>query len=670
MGVSIGRWLGQYYDSGEDKTAFGRALLRERYRALQRQIPLLYAIAIANFIGLHIASGAALGSLLQPVTLLVLFAAVRLVHWARMRGRELPPERILAALRRILALAALLSIAFGYAAISLYNETAGREQDLIILFASLGAFGCAYGLTSFPAAARLPLLLFALPLAGRLAASGVPAHSAVGLSLGLITLMVLRLVNLNSASFAELVWSRSEVESERERAQRAEQAALDEKARVRRVADSDPLTGLANRRAFLAELEARIAAPGPAAPFALAVLDLDGFKPINDTFGHGAGDALLIEVAGRLRREAGADAVTARIGGDEFALILPWADEAAVLIEGERVCAALGRPFAVDGREFAISACCGLAMIEPGRGDVATALSQSDAALYAGKQSGRGSVALYTPAIAETRTRRTAIERALREAGIVHEIGLAFQPIHDLSSGAVRAFEALARWHHPTLGPIAPGEFIPITEQINVIEEISNALFGRACAEAAHWPRTIRLSFNLSAVQLCSANSAARLLAIAAVEGIDPARLQFEVTETAMLVDFGTARLNLERLRAAGARILLDDFGAGFASIAYLREMIFDGIKLDGALIRGAVDSEMGERLLTGVLALCESLRVPCIAEHVEHPEQLALLRALNCRDGQGFALTPPLFAEEARTLAGSSLVPFPSGKRRSRDAA
>jgi diguanylate cyclase (GGDEF)-like protein len=668
MAIGARLWMGRLLDAGEASTAFGRALLRERYRALQRQIPLLYAIALVNFLGLHFASGEPTMKLVQPITLLVLFVLVRLVYWVRMRGRVLAPERILVELRRTLFFAGLLSVAFGYSAISLYDQLPAGDRHLVILFASMAAVGCAYGLTSFPAAARLPLLLFALPFAARLVASGNAAHAGVGISLGLMTLMILRLVNLHNEGFVQLVWSRSEVETERERAQRAEQAALAEKARVRQVADSDPLTALANRRAFSAELDARLAPPGPAPCFALALLDLDGFKPINDTFGHAAGDALLIEVAARLRREAGAGALVARIGGDEFALILPCGNEAALIRAGERVCAALERPYRVERREFRISACCGLTLLTPGSGDVATALSQGDAALYSGKQSGRGRVALFTPAIAEANRRRISIERALRHPNVSSEFSLVFQPVFDLASGALRAFEALARWNHPALGPITPSEFIPITEQINLVEQLSDGLFARACAEAAHWAGAVRLSFNLSAIQLCSASSAARLLAIAAEQGVEARRLQFEVTETAMLVDFRSARLNLERLRAAGARIVLDDFGAGFASISYLREIVFDAIKIDGSLIAGAAESEAGERLLKGVLDLCASLCVPCVAEHIERTEQIEMLRALNCRDGQGFALSPPLPADEARALAAAKLVPF-AAKGRGRAA-
>ena len=662
--------IARLLDVGEARTAFGRALLRERYRALQRQIPLLYAIVLVNFLGLHFVSGEPTVALFHPITLLIVFVIIRLVHWVRMRGRTLAPERILVELKRTLVLAALLSTAFGYSTISAYGQMPSEQQQhLVILFAAMAAVGCAFGLASFPAAARLPVLLFALPFAARLAASGNAAHAGVGISLGLITLMIMRLVALHNEGFVQLVWSRSEVETERERAQRAEQVALAEKARVREVADSDSLTGLANRRAFIAALEARLAAPAVTPPFALALLDLDGFKPINDTFGHAAGDLVLIEVAARLRREAGAGAFVARIGGDEFALLLPCGNEAAVLRAGDRVCAALGEPYHIDRREFRISACCGLALLEPGRGDVPTALSRGDAALYSGKQNGRGRVALFTPAIAEANRRRISIERALRDPHVSREFHLAYQPVFDLASGALRAFEALARWNHPVLGAITPGEFIPITEQINVIEHISEELLARACAEATRWPAAVRLSFNLSAIQLCSASSAARLLAIAAEQGVEARRLQFEVTETALLVDFTSARLNLERLRAAGARIVLDDFGAGFASISYLREIVFDAIKLDGALVAGAIASQAGERLLKGVLDLCASLRVPCVAEHIEKPAQLDLLRALKCRDGQGFALSPPLKAAEARTLAAAKLMPFPARKARARSS-
>lgn len=661
--------LGRILDSGESETAFGRALLRERYRALQRQIPLLYVIALANFVGLALTSGPSVAKLTHPANLLIALILVRLVHWLRTRRRELPPARIVRELRKTLFLAAAFSLAAGFWASRLLIDGAPQQQELVILFASLASIGCAYGLSSFPAAARLPLLLFALPFSAVLAASPNPAHVGVGISLALITLLILRLVNLQNQGFVELVRSRSEIEIERERAQRAEQAALSEKARVKQVAESDSLTGIANRRAFLAALEARLAEAG-APDFTLALIDLDGFKPINDTFGHAAGDALLVEVSARLQRETGAGTLVARIGGDEFALLLPLGDEPAAVAMGEQICKLIGQPFRIEAREFRISACCGLVLLAPGGCDVTTALVRGDAALYHGKQRGRGCVALFTPALERAAQRRSAIERALRDPKMLGEIAVVYQPIFDLESGTLSAFEALARWSHPDLGPIAPSEFIPIIEQINVIETLSGTLLRRAAAEAVGWAETIRLSFNLSAVELCSPSSAERLLAIAAGEDLDPGRLQFEVTETALLADFEAGRVNLDRLRAAGARIVLDDFGAGYASVAYLRELCFDAIKLDGSLITRAVESPAALRLLKGVLSLCAALEVPCIAEHIERPEQLALLRRLGCRSGQGYALSPPV--EAAAALAAARPVPLslPKTRHNSRRAA
>lgn len=665
----MGAWLGDVLDTGEADTEFGRALLQVRYKALQRQIPLLYLIALANSLGYHLGTGLRVETLTHPINLLLLLVAVRLVYWVRTRNRELAPEAILRELRKTLLLSALFSISGGFWAIHLLITGVPQQEDLLILFTSLAAIGVSYGLSSFPTAARMPLLLFALPFAIVLAFSPNRAHIGVGVSLVLITLLTLRLLNLQNKGFVALVRSRSQTETERERARKAEVEALAEKARVKRIADTDSLTGLANRRAFLDTLAARL--DGVAGPdFALALIDLDGFKPINDTFGHAAGDAVLVEVGERLRREAGRGALAARIGGDEFALIVPVGDQAGAVAHGKQLCDSLGLPYRVESREFRISACCGVALLKPGGCDVAAALRRGDAALYHGKQKGRGCVALFTPELALAVERRTAIERALRQPGITEEIGLLFQPIFDLQTGAIRTFEALARWEHPTLGPVAPSEFIPITEQINVIEGISQALLARAAAEAAAWPDGVHLSFNLSAVQLCLANSAERILDIVEVCGLAPERLEVEVTETALLADLDTARANLDALRRAGMRIVLDDFGAGYASISYLREIFFDAIKLDGSLVTGACRSPSALRLLKGVLDLAQSLNVPCVAEHIENEEQLTLLRRLNCRDGQGYILSPPLGAERAGELAATRVMPFAPAKSKSRRAA
>ena len=654
-------WLGALIDAGEAETPAGRALLEERYKALLRQIPLLYIVALANFLGLHLATGGEVDSLASPALLLVGLVIVRLVHWLRARHRPLEPEQILRELRKTWVYALIVSVGFSAWAVTLI-EGGGPDYDgHVILFGTLAAVGCAYGLSSFPSAARLPLLLLGLPIAGRTILTGETSHVGMGISVAIVILIILHLLGLHNDRFAQLVQSRSEIAAERERARRAEKLAKAEKAKARLVADTDPLTGLANRRAFLRALTRRAGTlQRGGAVFTLAMVDLDGFKPINDTFGHATGDAVLEEVGGRLAAAAGEAALIARTGGDEFALILPDTRcPAAARSMGAAICSALREPFLVDGREFRLSGCCGLSLLTAADCNVTEALIRADTALYRAKQNGRSGAAVYTPEMDQLHRRRTQIEQALRQPETQENIGLVYQPIRDLSTGELRAFEALARWEDPALGAVSPGEFIPIAEQINVIRELSDNLLGKAAAQATRWADTIRLSFNLSAVQLCTMGSARKILSILARAGMDPARLQVEVTETALLVDFSVARQNLQELRAAGARIVLDEFGAGHASISYLSEMQFDGIKLDGSLIATVLDSLRSRRLLKGVLDLCASLGLPCVAEHIESEEQLALLRELGCRDGQGYLLAQPMDAEAAAGMAAPRLLPL-----------
>jgi len=656
MGRGFMQRAARRLDIGESSSGFGRALLDVRYRALQRQIPLLYLIALVNFVGLHIVVDAgAFERLTHPLNLLIVFIVLRLGHWVRTRNRTLPPERILTELFKTYLFAAAFSGLFCFWAIKLFSLGGAAQQNYIVLFASLAAIGCAYGLSSFPSAARLPLILFALPLAATLVLSARTEHIAVGISLGLITLLILRLLSIHNRGFTQLVRSRSETEVERERAQKAEAEALAEKARVREVADTDPLTGLANRRAFLARLGETVGADDRTRAVTLAMVDLDGFKPINDTFGHATGDAVLRAVGERLRAAGGTGSLTARMGGDEFALLVPaCASAAAASRLGARIGFDLRRPYEVDGREFRLSGGCGLLLIAPDEHDVTLALGRCDTALYAAKQRGRGEFALFDPHMEEVSRRRATLELALRAERVDRDIRLVYQPIWDLRTLELQSFEALARWDHSELGAIPPGEFIPIAEQINAIDPIGTALLRRGAAEASSWPESMRLSFNLSAVQLCSADAAARILATVKQARLDPSRLQIEVTETALLVDFDSARRNLRLLRHAGARIVLDDFGAGYASLSYLREIDFDAIKLDGSLVVSAAASPAALRLLRGVIRLCDSIGVPCVAEHIETEAQLALLQRLECPYGQGYLLSPPLAPPEARALAAA----------------
>jgi diguanylate cyclase (GGDEF)-like protein len=660
MGWGIS-WLRRLVDVGEARTPAGRALIEERYNALLRQIPLLYIVALVNFLGLHVATGGELG-LFSPAALLVALVLFRLLHWLRARHRRLSPEAILRELRKTCLYAVVVALGFCLWAFSVFEGDNPDHDGHVVLFGTLAGVGCAYGLASFPTAARIPLLLLAMPLGVRLIVSGDAAHVGMGASIVIVILLILHLLSVHNRRFQELVESRTVISAERERARRAERHAKAAKARAKLIADTDPLTGLANRRAFLRVLTAKAGAVARGGKgCALAMVDLDGFKPINDTFGHATGDGVLKGIGERLAAAAGAGASIARTGGDEFALLLPSiANPEAAAQAGVAICAALQRPFNVDGREFRISGCCGLTLLSKDDCEVREALIRADTALYRAKEKGRAGVAVFTQEMHEIHRRRAEVEKALRLPETQDRIGLVYQPIVDLATGELKSLEALARWQDEVLGRVSPSQFIPVAEQINLIEQISEKLLARAAREARRWADGVRLSFNVSAVQLCTTGSAGRMLRVLDCEGLEPDRLQIEVTETALLADLDVARENLLALRLAGARIVLDDFGAGHASISYLREMQFDAVKLDGTLIASLTDGLRARRLLKGVLDLCAALGLPSVAEHVETEEQLRLLRELGCREGQGFLLSPPLHAEAAAALASPKVAMLP----------
>ena len=368
----------------------------------------------------------------------------------------------------------------------------------------------------------------------------------------------------------------------------------------------------------------------------------------------------------------GERALVARLGGDEFGMLVPGVgkDEEARRI-GARVLAGLDGAARIDERRIELSACCGFGISRSGEERCPSrVLADADLALYQAKDSA-SRVSIFEKRMEAPRRRRAEIEQALQSPGIEDHIGVEFQPIVDLATGRFIAHEALARWTDEALGQVSPAEFVPIAERLNVIGGISAHLMAKAFAVARGWHEGIKLSFNLSAVQLCSTGTAGAILRALGEAGLATGRLQVEVTETALLADFDSAKRNLAELRRAGVTIVLDDFGAGYASIGYLRELQFDQIKLDGALVTAAQHSSDGERLLRAVIGLCHVLGVSTVAEHVESAELVALVKRLGCTAGQGFWLQRPVAAPELEGASGieMKIVALPRTARRRRAA-
>jgi len=633
------------------------ALRVETLHAFLPRMPWIYAILIVNLSGLLAATHDSLTYVTSAGAVLLVVLAVRLVHWTLLPRRSLSETDVGKELRNIFIVGALLCTGYCLWTFALYAQSDIEDRNHIVLFASLAALGCSFALSPMPSASKMPLYLLALPLAVLLISTRQIAFMGMGATLLTLIYVALRLIKAENVTFRRLVNSRFDLELEKRRAEGAERSALRERSLARKLAETDVLTGLANRRALLGKIEAH--ARERIERLAVALVDLDGFKPVNDTFGHGAGDALLVEISQRLRAIIDPLGTVARLGGDEFAVLLPDCDETDARAVIAEVIAEIERPCRYEGRTLRVSACAGIACGLADELDPTKPIRMADIALFAAKSNGRGKLEVYMHELETEIARRAEIEIALRGSQIEEEIDVAFQPILDLGALEVRSFEALARWKHSKLGWIPPSEFIPISEKISALEILTPILLRRASNEASRWPEKIRLSFNMSAVELCSERSADQIIDLVSASGLDPRRLQIEVTETAILADFDAARRNLAALRERGVLIVLDDFGAGFASISYLREMQFDAVKLDGSLLTAATPEAGGIPLLRGVLELCRSVGLPCVAEHVETENQVAMLRHLGCTYGQGYWLAPPLSAESAYQFAQSELIPF-----------
>ena len=631
--------------------------LREIVRNLKRQIPLLYAVLLINLVGLHLATRG-LGNPPGPFGIvLALVLGWRFFYWFFLQKPIGQIANIESELSRIAFFTALISAVFAVWVQVLLVE---YEDQIfaVLLYSILMTLGAAFGLSSFSLVATLPVILVGLPVTGRLLFMDEPAFKGIGVSLFLALLLVIRLLYFHGKALTDLVEGRFAVDRERNRAIAAETAALLKASR-------DGLTGLANRETLVEAIEEGLVHASNEQPGSLlALFDLDFFKPANDAYGHAAGDAILAEIGERMENEFGRDALIARMGGDEFAVFWPAGLGQTELAEvGSLICRLTADPVVWNGKSLKVTASCGLTEAGAQTTSVGEFLRQADSALYKVKTSGRGGWRLYNEELFEYDRRRKEIEGLLLTGRVLEEVEVHFQPIVDLEHGEIVAAEALARWNNPDLGAIVPGEFIRVAEQLGMIHELNDVLLRRALSEASKWPGTIGLSFNLSAAQLSRPDASTRLLTIVEQSGFSPERLQLEVTETAILSDMEEAREQMHALRVAGCQLALDDFGAGHASVGYLRDLSFDIVKFDGSLSAKITECPRARHVLRGLVHLCHSVGSRCVAEHIETMEQLAHVRAMSCDMVQGHLLGAATGTQGlVERLAGNAVSASPTG--------
>jgi len=414
------------------------------------------------------------------------------------------------------------------------------------------------------------------------------------------------------------------------------------------LAFTDPLTGLGNLRRFFDKVDRLILdrAEDPA-PFAIGILDLDGFKPINDLFGRRAGDDILQQVAMRLKAAMDQYSTVARVGADEFAFLLPMVfSEDAAQARAEMLIEILSAPYDVGDRTARLSASVGCSLFYSGEENTETLVSKAETALYHAKRSGRGKVVVYTREMEEAAKRITRIEQALRRAVSAGEVEPHFQPIVDLRTRQVVGFETLARWTDRDLGFVPPSVFIPIAEERGIIGQLAQLILRKATETARNWPDELFLSFNLSPSQLVDQNTGQQILAILDRTGFDPRRLEIEITETGLMNDPASAEKIVNDLRTVGIRVSLDDFGTGQSSLGRLREFQFDKLKIDRAFVSSILDDKPSEHIIRAILAMCEGLGMDVVAEGIEDEAQARRLVQFGCGGGQGYLFGKPCDAE------------------------
>ncbi|MGA9658769.1 MAG: EAL domain-containing protein [Asticcacaulis sp.] len=415
------------------------------------------------------------------------------------------------------------------------------------------------------------------------------------------------------------------------------------------MADSDVLTGLPNRRRFFNEMDTAVmGAAQTAGHFHLALIDLDGFKPINDIYGHSVGDALLIEVGQRLRQVCGDQAFAARIGGDEFGVILKGNVDADTLNAfGTRLCDALRDVYFLSGITANISGSVGIVHCDSTDLSVSQLLERADYALYFAKQNLRGAPVVFTDAHEIEMRDFNLVDQTLRTSDLQSELSIMFQPQVDVVENRTVSFEALARWNSARLGSVRPDIFIKAAERSGLITQITLLLLEKALHQVRDWPDTMRVSFNLSARDLRSGMSITNICEIVHKSGIDPKRIEFEITETAMLTDFEQACDALMRLKAMGSRIAIDDFGSGYSSFSYIHRLPVDKIKIDRSFVVQLLKHGSALKIIKTIIDLCRNLNLECVIEGVETQGEMNKLAQIRARYVQGYLFSKPMLAEQ-----------------------
>jgi diguanylate cyclase (GGDEF)-like protein len=617
-------------------------------RALSKQIPLLYFLIVINtaFVAFtHFKYAPVLLTVYLPAAYSAICIA-RLIGWWKMRHAKPNPAQVVSRLRSTVFLSGLLGLLLAAWGISLFPYGGAEEKAHVTFFMAITTFACVVCLTHLRAAAITLTVVAVIPFTVYFSTLGSFVMTAIAANMVLVAGALLYTVFIHYGGFTIMVDQKVNLE----KIHRETMRLSDEN---HKIANVDSLTGMPNRRRFFSELERSIIeAYHNQTALAIGLIDLDGFKAVNDLYGHSVGDALLVEASKRMHTRQHWPVFFARLGGDEFGFILECKEHSATATKfGRELCEVLRSQYNLGDLTADVSASCGIAMFPDNSKAAATLLEYADYALYQAKSEAIGGTIIFTPEHHQELRSVHKINQTLRNADLDKELSLDFQPIIELPSGKIRSFEALARWDSPVLGKVPPMKFIVTAERSNLIDKLTLVLFQKFLSHLSQWPQHISASFNLSARNLALPEMALQIATAILKSGVSPKRIEFEVTETAVMADFDRAMNTLTFLRNLGSSIALDDFGTGYSSLGYVHRLPLDKIKIDRGFISEIETNDKARNIVRTIVDLCKNLNVPCVAEGVETAEQSKAVSDCGCNLIQGYLYGRPVLGSQISEL-------------------
>ncbi len=611
-----------------------------QYLRLRERIPPLYGLLSINAAILaytHRALAPGYLTLTIPA-ILIACCLIRMLVWLRpVSQRDLEADVARRRMKQAIWLSLLFAMTFAVWSLCLDRYGGPYEHGHVAVFVSVTVLGCVFCLTFLPTAALLICVTALGMFLVYCMTTGSETLTAVAINIALVAAVILKILRDTYDSFVELEMAQRELRVERRQAQ----ALGDENARL---AQTDALTGLPNRRYFFAALE-RLLESAQDQVFCVGLIDLDRFKPVNDTYGHAQGDRLLQVIGTRLIAQCDPSVTIARLGGDEFGFIVPGGPDEAEAI-AQKFCTAIRMPARLGEVTVAVGGSAGISIYPESARNAHSLYDRADFALYHAKNHRRGQCVRFSDQLETLIRSEQALDSALQSADLARELSVAYQPIIATESNQPVGFECLARWTSPTLGAVPPEQMIAAAERVGRAREVTATLFDRALGTLALLPHPISISFNLSGHDISDAETIATLLDHIERSGCDARRLLFEITETTLIAEFETARAVLERLRATGARIALDDFGTGYSSLSSLHQLPLDMVKIDRSFAP-RLDETVGRRLISAIRNLARALSLECVIEGIETEDQLLSARIAGFSLAQGFHIARPMTLED-----------------------